>query len=223
MWGACSGCDDTANGTEDSFRIPDVGSVYTMNVTHSVLGSTQPTQSRLDVTLRVADMIFEGKEHVAQFSADTMISLIAYEPNGDLSIYLRRQRLGPNMIEGGWVRLPFRGTDSLSVTLPSVPADTSAARTGNGFVRWAARPAGVERVVVQGKQIEARVVKAFLGVYSDSAAPVQSREYTIWYAPDLGYAVREIVVSLVHSREGDTERADTLGSSTRELTAYVLQ
>lgn len=235
------GCSDTANGTRAEPQMPKVGSVYSMAVTQSVLGIDSPAQRTLDVTLRVSDMIFEGKEHVAQFAADTMISLIAYEPNGDLSIYLRRERIGPCIVDAQWLRLPFRGTDSVSDMLQCLPFPDSvrAGRGKNPVARWTARPAGTERITVQGKEMQVMKVEAQLAIYADSAAagpPLQSREYVLWYAPELGYTVRERLVSLVHSHEADSadrgadtsakgagRRADTLGTSHRELIGYVLK
>lgn len=230
------GCSDTTNGTRTEPPMPGVGSVYSMAVTQSVLGIDSPARRTLDVTLRVSDMIFEGKEHVAQFAADTMISLIAYEPNGDLSIYLRRERIGPCIVDAQWLRLPFRGTDSVSDMLQCLPfPDSVRAGGGDPVARWTARPAGAERITVQGKETEVMKVEAQLAIYADSAAagpPLQSREYVLWYAPELGYTVRERLISLVHSHEGDSaegsvkgwgRRADTLGTSHRELIGYVLK
>lgn len=228
------GCSDTANGARTEPPMPNVGSVYTMSITQDVLGNDSPAQSTLDVTLRVADMIFEGKEHVAQFAADTMISLVAYEPNGDLSIYLHREQIGPCIVEAQWLRLPFRGADSLSELLRCIPVSVSGRESSHAQARWSARPAGIEKVLVQGKEVDAFKVEARLAIYADSSAtttPVQSREYVLWFAPDLGYTVREHLVSLIHTHENSTAskekkpewRADTLGTSYREMTSYALK
>lgn len=165
----------------------------------------------MNFSVQVTDMIVEGKERVVQFAADTLVTLIAYESNGDLSLYMKQGTFGDCPLPGGWLRVPFGGETEVSDTLEA---------TEKCAVVWSARPSGSERVVIDGRSLETQRVTAELRSERLGEEPgFYSRLYTLWYAPELGYVVREHLVGIA----GHGEDVDTVGLSRRELKEYTLQ
>ncbi len=202
------GCSSASEAENDSIEIPGVGSQFTSQVTHRVGSDGKLRQEVMKFSVQVAEMILEGKEQVVQFATDTLISLISYESNGDLSLYMSQGKFGTCQREPLWLLLRFGGGPSLTDTL--VISDECV-------VVWNGRPSGQERVVIDGESFETTRILAELKVYVAPGdvedAGMHAREYKLWYAPELGYVVQEHITSL--QRVGD--QVDTIGISEREL------
>lgn len=214
LFTSCSGPSHNA----DMPMTPGVGSIFVMEVLQEYTGIDSALKEELRVAARVTEMLFEGKEHVVQFAADTALSLMAYEPNGDISIYARQEYIGLCFVDGGWLRFPFGGESPVVDTLEGVPV-SFADEIKNCLVTWTARPDGVEEVVIQGTEYSANRVQGELVVCTDSAGtviPVQGLQFSTLYAPELRYVVRENIVSLSYTGEG----LDTIGTSRRVLKSW---
>ncbi len=210
-------CSDSSNGLEE-ITTPHVGSIFVVDVSQHHVGTDSVLKQKLQVAVGVTEMVFEGKEHVVQFAADTILSLMAYESNGDISVYARQEYIGLCFVDGGWLRFPFGGQTVVSDTLTGVPVNFTDG-VKNCMVTWNARPDSSEWVLIQGKEVEAKKVRGELVVCSDSAGtivPLQGLEFSTAYAPELSYVVREEIVSLMYGAEGP----DTLGTSRRVLTSW---
>lgn len=215
----CS-CSNASNGV-DGPGVPSPGSTFVMDVSTDTADSGSTTNRELTVSVRVSDMLFEGKEHVVQFTADTVLVLMAYETNGDVSIYVRKEYVGVCLVDGGWLRLPFGGSQEVVDTLTGQRAQYDGEEHLCTVV-WKARPEGEEKVIVQGREMTARRVRADLTLFSDSTQagdnPSMKLDFDVWYVPELRYVVREEITSMAFREE----LADTLGHSSRVLTGYTL-
>ncbi|MGE3802030.1 MAG: hypothetical protein AB7H80_13495 [Candidatus Kapaibacterium sp.] len=206
-----SGCSDVPEVVDGGVSIPGVGSMFTTQVVQQVGADSPPAQTSMKFSVQVTDMIVEGKERVVQFAADTLVTLIAYETNGDLSLYMEAGMFGRCPISAGWLRVPFGGETEVNDTLLA---------TEECILVWSARPSGGERVVINGSSLQTQKVTAELRVDQSGEVPsFRCRNYTLWYAPELGYVVREHIVAM----EGEGERIDTIGTSQRELSTYKLK
>ena len=212
-------CSDPSSGVQGP-GVPDVGSVFVVDVLQTRNGSDSLVKEELRVAVRVTDMLFEGKEHVVQLASDTILSLLSYESNGDLSVYARQEYVGICFVNGGWLRFPFGGETPVSDTLRGVPVHLSD-EVRSCIVTWNARPDGEERVTIQGKEMEARRITGELVVHADSSGtmvPLHSLEFETAYVPALYYVAREDIRSLAY-QDGI---ADTLGTSRRTLRSWKL-
>ena len=206
-----SGCSDGPEVVDGGLVIPGVGSMFTTQVMQQVGMENAPQEVSVRFSVQVTDMIVEGKERVVQFAADTLVSLVAYESNGDLSLYMEPGPFGRCQVPAGWLRVPFGGEEDVNDTLMT---------TEECILVWSARPSGAERVVINGASLQTQKVSAELRVDEvGEESGYRCRKYTLWYAPELGYVVREHIVGL----QGEGETVDTVGTSQRELTQYVLK
>ncbi|MCB0713669.1 MAG: hypothetical protein KDD67_15175 [Ignavibacteriae bacterium] len=206
-----SGCSDVPEIVDGGVSIPGVGSMFTTQVVQQVGADSPPVQTSMKFSVQVTDMIMEGKERVVQFAADTLVTLIAYETNGDLSLYMEPGAFGRCPVSAGWLRVPFGGEADVNDTLLT---------TEDCILVWSARPLGVESVIINGLSLKTQKVVAELRADElGEEAGFRCRKYTLWYAPELGYVVREHLIGL----EGDNEQVDTIGTSQRELSEYTLK
>ena len=205
---ACSSIPESEKGFE---HVPSVGSQFTIQVIGGVGTEGALEQKEVTFSVQVADMILQGKEQVVQFAADTLISLIAYESNGDLSLYMYGGEIAGCRLEDNWLRLPCGSDEVVNTTLLT---------EDECLVVWNARPSGGERVIINDSSYQTKKIHAELR-FTDrsSGSNLRTREYLIWYAPELGYVVREQIISLVHVNE----QIDTIGLSERVLTEFSLK
>ena len=207
-----AGCSSAPEVRDNSLHIPGVGSYFTSEIKHQVLDGVLKEET-VKFSVQVKGMLVEGKEQVVQFAADTLLSLVAYESNGDLSLYISQGEFAGYQFDAAWLRFPFGGDQPITDTLST---------TDESVVVWNARPSGQEGVVIDGKSFQATMVFAELRAGKMSAdgyvGGIARRTYKLWYAPELGYVVREHIVSLIS--HGD--EIDTLGVSERKLTQYEI-
>ena len=103
LFGGCS--DATEAQDPGSSKIPGVGSSFS---THIFFQNDSITlEDDVDVVVGAADMIVEGKERVVQYVADTLSTLLCYELNGDISVYMKRATIAGCEVENTWLRFPF--------------------------------------------------------------------------------------------------------------------
>lgn len=218
LGGMFTACDDSPGTVDAGMKMPGVGSVFSTRVVQGRQGETT-AEGSFDVTVRATDMIVDGRERVTQFASDTVNSLVCYEPNGDISFYMKKGTIAGCEVDNTWLRFPLGGNGEVSETLPVMRRD-AAGTAIQCLASWQATPAGEEDVKVGSEVIRARKAIAEFQFGSDSPDDTltRTRRYAIWYAPELGYVVREEILSL----EGAHEPFDTVGFSRRELTRYTL-
>lgn len=213
-----SACDESPGTVDAGMKVPGVGSTFSTHVVQGRNGET-PVEGNFEVTVRATDMIVDGRERVAQFASDTATSLVCYEPNGDISFYMKKGTIAGCEVDNTWLRFPLGGSGGISEALPVMRRDATGAAT-QCLASWQASPAGEEEITVGTETVRAQKSIAQFQFGSDSPDDTitRSRRYTVWYAPELGYVVREEILSL----QGVREPFDTIGFSRRELTRYSL-
>ena len=127
---------------EAGMKVRGVGSTFNTHVVQGRTGET-PMEGSFEVTVRATDMIVDGRERVAQFASDTITSLVCYEPNGDISFYMKKGAIAGCEVDNVWLRFPLGGGGEISETLPVMRRDASGAAT-QCLASWQASPAGVD-------------------------------------------------------------------------------
>lgn len=216
------GCSDATEAEDPgSSKIPGVGSTFS---THVYFQNDSVTlEDDVDVVVGAADMIVEGKERVVQYVADTLSTLLCYELNGDISIYMKRGTIAGCEVENTWLRFPFgeQGLVEEKLRVTRIDLDGGPKEC---LATWRAEPNGEEVIAVNGHEYRTRKAVAEFIVggetgddLSDSAARV--RRYEVWFSPQIGYVVREQITSTL----GPLGALDTIGVTRRNLQTFSLQ
>ncbi len=215
LLGGC-GEDATESAATDGRKMPGVGSTFS---TH-VLFSEDSTSGEADfeVLVTASDMIVEGKERVVQYVADTLSTLICYELNGDISLYMKKGVIAGCEVEKTWLRFPFGSSQKVEETLVVTRTDLDGGPKECQAL-WSAEPAGEEMMTIDGQEYRAERSIAQFIVGEDQDATRRARRYEILYAPQIGYVVQEEILSL----RGPLDAPDTIGTSRRELREYRLR
>ncbi len=209
------GCREDGGGTEAT-SMPGVGSEFrTAVVMRDAAGAEQRSETLVRVS--ASNMIVEGKERVVQFAADTLSSLVCYELDGALSIYMKKGMVAGCEVDESWLRFPFGQAipvDEELLVRQSILGDSSL----SCLASWRAKPDGAETIVVNDSTYETLRSRGTFQVAEHGRGDTvwRSQNYVVWYAPTIGYAVREQITSL---RITPTT-IDTLGSSERSLLDY---
>lgn len=197
--------------------MPGVGSRFTTHIFFE--DDSTSLEDEIDVVVGATDMIVEGKERVVQYVADTLSTLLCYELNGDISVYMKKGVIAGCQVENTWLRFPFGPEEPVEETLSVTRIDLLDGPK-ECLAVWRAESKGEEEVEVDGRRYRARraiaefVVGGATGEENDSTA--RSRRYEVWYAPEIGYVVREEITSLL----GPAALPDTIGFTRRELRKF---
>lgn len=215
LLGGC-GEETTDTGAIDGRSMPGVGSTFT---THALFREdTTSGEADFDVVVTASDMIVEGKERVVQYVADTLSTLICYEINGDISLYMKKGVIAGCEVEKTWLRFPFGPSQKVEETLMVTRIDLDGGPKECQAL-WSAEPAGEEMITINGKEYRAERSIAQFIVGEDQDSTRRARRYEILYAPKIGYVVKEEIFSL----RGRIDASDTIGTSRRELLDFLLR
>ena len=218
VWGVAGCGEEDASDTAatDSIVIPGVGSTFSTYARFRE--DTVDGETAFDVVVSASDMIVEGKERVVQYVADTLSTLIGYELNGDISLYMKKGVIAGCEVEKTWLRFPFGPSQKVEETLVVTRIDLEGGPK-ECLAFWNAEPAGRETITIAGKEYRADRSIAQFTVGEDQDSTRRARRYEILFAPAIGYVVQEEILSL----RGRLEATDTIGTSSRELREFDLR
>lgn len=199
--------------------IPGVGSEFRTRIAD--LTDSNGTETEVVVLVNASNMIVEGKERVVQFAADTLSSLVCYELDGALSIYMKKGTIAGCEVERAWLRFPFGEALPVEETL-EVRRSGLSDEPVVCLASWTARAEGEETIGVNDSSYRTlRSVGEFRVAESSGENDTvwRTRRYEVWFAPEVGYAVQEKIGG--YRITGD--KVDTLGMTVRELLTYSLK
>jgi hypothetical protein len=228
------GCSDDTTGPDNSsdpIVAPKQGSTYNY-ATYDTDATGQKetgTDATYTVTVAATGMTYQGKSNVMMFvqsGSQTDTSYVAYESNGDVSLFLGTQlsdvELGDvNVASNLWLKVPFVST---TTTTLKVVDTTIAGSTGNERIKltFSATGTGSEEITVGTEKLNAR--KADLKMDMEmtfSGLPLTSTSTSkMWFIPKIGSMGKTVTTTTASI--GGIPGGQTSGS-VETLTSYTLQ
>jgi hypothetical protein len=185
----CTSSTSTKNAPVDntgSTVKPKEGSTYTIALysTDSAGTKIAGTDNATVYTVSDTSKTYNGKSGVWILSSAVNTNFIRYEDNGDVSFYDPQAKTGTGI--GTWVTLP----NSTKTSVPYPPTDTIIQGVSvqiTGTISYV----GYESVAVLSQSVPASKFRIMLHtVQSNSGATDETVDS--WYAPSIGYFVKQI-------------------------------
>ena len=214
-----AGCgDDPASpgGPTTTSVIPKTGSVYNYASYKTVEGNkVSGSDSTYKFTTTANAAAFQGKSNVVTFNDGSDETRVAYEANGDVSLWAVN-----NEGEGTWMTYPF-----VSKTPFSLPVETVYAELPSGIdtitTSITAKHVGTQEITVGSEKFATQKVEFALSMahHWNGNSGGSIFKTTFYYAPKIGMFVRTDEETVINEFDGSTSHEGEI----RTLTSYTLK
>lgn len=211
------GCgDDPVNpGDNTTSVVPKSGSIYNYTSYKTVNGArVNGSDSTYRSSVVANARTFEGKSNVVTFFDGSDSTYLAYESNGDVSLYATNDEG-----EGMWMKYPFA-----SKTTFSLPEEVSYIEIGGGIdtvtTKITAKHVGTQEVTVGSEKLATQKVEFELNIAHnwEGESGGSSFKTTFYYAPKIGMFARADEEATITQLDGTVSRTGEI----RNLSTYTL-